>query len=82
MNSTTDNSLSIPPSKKDILLRLFNAGHVTFDELWLLAQDTIVTNYITQPVYQPSYPVTFPLLPISPMYTANATAGVPNQSIH
>lgn len=47
--TTTTFNLSVLPSKKDILFHLFNNGHITFDELWLLAQDTIVTNYINQP---------------------------------
>lgn len=54
--TTTTFNISILPSKKDILFRLFNNGHITFDELWILAQDTIVTNYIYQPpvpIYQP-----------------------------
>lgn len=64
--TTTSFEVSFLPSKKDILFRLFNNGHITFDELWILAQDTIVTNYISQP--QSS-------LPYSPLvtYAANPT---------
>lgn len=76
MNQTTANNtgtatanyiVSFPPSKKDILFRLFNAGHITFDELWALAQDTVVNNYIPQPNYpiSPSYPITYGGAPIT-----------------
>jgi len=64
--TTYDFQITVPLSKKDILFRLFNAGHITFDELWVLAQDTVVNNYISQPAINP-----FPVIPFEqpyPMY--------------
>lgn len=61
MMTTTTSSYVItsPISKKDILFRLFNAGHITFDELWVLAQDTVVNNYIPAPTPVFQYPPVF-----------------------
>ena len=72
--TTTDFAVSYPLSKKEILFRLFNAGHITFDELWVLAQDTIVNNYISQPAPYPVYP-SIPVYPypITPMYMTTST---------
>jgi len=72
MTTTTSNYTISLLSKKDILFRLFNAGHITFDELWILAQDTVVNNYLTQPAPYPAYPSTpvYPY-PITPMYIAD-----------
>lgn len=71
--TTTTFNITIMPSKKDILYRLFNEGHITFDELWLLAENTVVNNYFTQPEPDPfKYVLPYFELPELPY----------NQSIH
>lgn len=35
-----------PPSKKQILERLFTEGHITFEEMWILLDDTPEIRYI------------------------------------
>lgn len=63
-HTTTTYNISVLPSKKDILYRLFNAGHITFDELFLLAEDTIIHNYLTNnPVV--SFPNPYYLEPVN-----------------
>ena len=37
------------PSRKDIIRRLFEAGHISFDEMWiLLVEDEPETRYVVQ----------------------------------
>ena len=50
---TTTNTL---PDKKEIIQRLFTAGHITFDEMWVLLQDNEGTKFIPLPYQIPYYP--------------------------
>jgi hypothetical protein len=50
--TTTDNIVTdwIPePSKKQIIQRLFEAGHISFNEMWTLLQDEPEVRYVPMP---------------------------------
>jgi hypothetical protein len=59
MQTYTSTTFGYPePSKKDIIERLFMAGHITFNEMWTLLQDTPDIKYypLPQPPYVPDVP--------------------------
>lgn len=41
------------PSKKDIIRRLFEAGHIDFNEMWVLLQDEPEVRYVPMPDKDP-----------------------------
>lgn len=50
MNITTNTiTIGYPPSKKDILQRLFQEGHIDFNEMWILLQDEPTVKYVPMP---------------------------------
>lgn len=55
MYTTTTTSYTVLPSKKDILERLYKAGNITFDEMWILMQDNSAAI-----IYNPGYTYTNP----------------------
>lgn len=58
MTSTTFTILPPIPTKKDIIQRLFEAGHIDFNEMWILLQDEPEVRYIpmTSDPMTPPYP--------------------------
>lgn len=48
-------------SKKQILQRLLENEHITFDEMWVLLQEDLETKYIVLPQQNP--PITIPYTP-------------------
>lgn len=68
---TTTNTL---PDKKEIIQRLFTAGHITFDEMWVLLQGNEGTKFIPLPYQVPYYPWTYyqqPPIITEPSYTTS-----------
>jgi len=60
-------------TKKEILQRLLEDKHITFEEMWLLMEEEIV--YIPQ--FTPlkiSYPVPYPVYPLRYTVTCQAVA--------
>lgn len=51
-NTTTSYNLNHPPSKKDIIQRLFQEGHIDFNEMWILLQDEPTVKYVPMPQQQ------------------------------
>lgn len=48
-----------PPTKKEIIERLFNDKHISFNEMWILLQDNTDVRYVPMPPMYPfdrSYP--------------------------
>lgn len=54
---TTDFTLYIEPTKKEIIERLFTAGHITFNEMWTLLQDDPTVKYVPLPAQQIPPPI-------------------------
>jgi len=59
--TTTDILITVPePTKKEIIERLFLAGHITFNEMWTLLQDKEPeVKYIPMPQPQDFYPIPY-----------------------
>lgn len=76
MNTYTTSSVSVQLalSKKDILQRLLEAGHITFDEMWTLSQDEKIMEFRHQqePYPQPIYWTPEPNLPPNWIVTCSA----------
>jgi hypothetical protein len=67
--TTTTFTIGYPPSKKDIIQRLFEAEHIDFNEMWILLQDEPEVKYIPMP-QEPQYPMGPWTTPdIQPYYT-------------
>jgi len=45
---------SMEPSKKEIIQRLFEAGHITFNEMWTLLLDEPDVKYVPMPPHNPN----------------------------
>lgn len=58
INNNTNITYTTLPTKKEILRRLFEQGHIDFDEMWVLLQMEEDTRYVMMPV--PSEPVFIP----------------------
>jgi hypothetical protein len=70
------------PSKKDIIQRLFTAGHITFEEMWVLLQESNDVRYVIMPnspvIINPILPIQpyqppLPLTPLDPPWTISCT---------
>lgn len=46
---TTSTTYTILPTKKEILQRLLEAGHIDFNEMWILLQDEPEVRYYPMP---------------------------------
>lgn len=46
---TTDFTVYIEPTKKEIIQRLYQEGHITFNEMWTLLQNEPEVRYIPMP---------------------------------
>lgn len=61
-NTITTTGLTInyelAPTKKDIVSRLFQEGHISFDEMWTLLQNENEVRYIPMPI--PQQPIVTP----------------------
>ena len=44
-----------PPTKKEIIERLFNENHISFNEMWILLDNITEVRYVPMP---PVYPYT------------------------
>lgn len=42
-------------TKTDLIKRLYNANHISFDEMWVLLEETPTIKYVTLP--EPDHPV-------------------------
>lgn len=60
------------PTKKDIIERLFKAGHIDFTEMWLLILDESEVKYIPMPQVNPN---PWELQPWEQPYTITTTDG-------
>ena len=60
--TTTDFTITTyPPSKKEIIQRLFTEGHISFDEMWILILDDPEVKLVPMPYEAPvSQPFIFP----------------------
>ena len=56
MNSLTTIFSDPEPTKKEIIRRLFEAGHITFNEMWTLLLDEPEVIYISDPAPINPYP--------------------------
>lgn len=79
MNSTTLTKIFPPPSKKEIIQRLYADKHITFDEMYTLIEgDNLRYNPLKEPFFTPDEPQwekPYPSLP----YTGDP---VPGQEPH
>ncbi len=49
--TTTTYEIDFPLTKRQILERLVKAGHISFEEMWTLAEENIENHYHYPPVY-------------------------------
>lgn len=63
---TTKDNLTLEPTKKEIIQRLFQQGHITFNEMWTLLLDEPEVRYVPMPYTEP---LTIPY----PFYVTSAT---------
>jgi len=69
--STTDIIYTVLPTKKEILQRLLEAGHIDFNEMWVLLEETPEIRHYPMP--SPSdFPNPYPWQPPF-TYTTNPT---------
>jgi len=54
--TTTDTTYHILPTKKEILQRLLEKGHIDFNEMWVLLQDEPEIRYYPMPEPPNPYP--------------------------
>ena len=73
--SITIGELTPLPSKKDIIQRLFNDGHISFDEMWLLILDEPDVKYVPMPYVEPYQPWVPPFNPNDYPWTITTTDG-------
>lgn len=75
-------SYEFSPSKKQILQRLFEAGHITFEEMWTLIEESEGVKYIPMGQAGPAIitPYPHPYYPWEPPYTY--TDAKDNERLH
>lgn len=49
MTYTTDTEIVMLPTKKEIIQRLFEAGHINFNEMWVLLEEEPEVKYVVMP---------------------------------
>lgn len=76
MTTDTFTLTTYPPTKKDIIHRLFTNELITFDEMWTLLQDEPEVRYIPMPQ------APFNPWPLDPYYTTAADGTINNQGLH
>jgi hypothetical protein len=76
--TSTDFTIGYPLTKKNIIQRLFEAGHIDFNEMWVLLQDEPEVQYIPMPQTDPWVVLDPPN--INPYYTTSD--GASNPRVH
>lgn len=75
--TTSDFTIYIEPTKKEIIQRLFENCHITFNEMWTLLQDEPEVRYVPMPQQEPTQDSWKPFGPVypypwdQPMYYTN-----------
>lgn len=85
-NTTGNITIGYPPTKKDIIQRLFQEGHIDFNEMWILLQDEPTIKYVPMPQQQFPAPVD-PWTPTQPWnqpftYTVDPANAHYNSKLH